>query len=197
MADNKQSLRPNSLKDPNSKKPVTVIVKRTVKVGREAEYEQWVKDTTEDLKAFPGYMDITMIRPTGAKKEYVLIIRFDSYKHVQDWENSDIRNKWMERAKPFTEEVSNQKITGLEYWFPLPEIPKAAVPPRYKMVVVTILAIYPLSLIVNFILGYLLPPQTPMLLRGLITAILMVICMTYLVMPKMTSLFRSWLFPKI
>jgi uncharacterized protein len=182
---------------PQSKKPVTTIVKRVIKPGFEAEYETWVKDTTEDLKTFPGYMDITMIRPSGVKKEYVLIIRFESYKDVENWEKSAVRNKWMEKAKPFTEEVSNQKITGLEYWFPLPEIPKSAVPPRYKMVIVTIAAIYPLSLVVNAILGVILPPTIPMLLRGLITAVVMVVCMTYLVMPKMTSLFRSWLFPKI
>jgi uncharacterized protein len=178
---------------PNIKKPVTVIVKRSIIPGREAEYEQWVKDTTEDLKTFPGYMDITMIRPSGPKKEYVLIIRFDSYGHVSDWENSDIRNKWMERAKPFTQEVSNQKITGLEYWFPLPEIPKSAVPPRYKMATVTGLALFPLSLIVNTVYNYLGLPAN-IYLRGIIITAVMVSLMTYAVMPKMTSIFRGWLF---
>lgn len=179
----------------SSNKPVTTIVKRTISPGQESEYEQWVKDTTEDLKKAPGYIDITMIRPTGPKKEYVLIIRFDSYKHVEDWEKSDVRNMWMERAKHFTKEVSNTKITGLEYWFPLPEIPKAAVPPRYKMVIVTICGIFPTALVVNWFLNVLAIPM-PYLLRTLITAIIMVTLMTYVVMPKMTSVFRSWLFPQ-
>jgi uncharacterized protein len=185
-------------KTPETKKPVTVIVRRTVKAGREADYEQWVKDTTEDLKKFPGYMDITMIRPStgpNKSKEYVLIIRFDTYEHVDAWEKSDVRNKWMEKAKDFTEQLSNTKVTGLEYWFPLPEIPKSAVPPRYKMATVTGLALYPLSLIVNTIYTYLHLPVN-LYLRGLIVTICMVSLMTYVVMPKMTSVFRNWLFPQ-
>jgi uncharacterized protein len=186
-----------AVKKDSQKKPVTTIVKRTVKPGREAKYEQWVKDTTKDLSQFPGYMDITMIKPsTGAKsKEYVLIIRFDTYEHVNSWENSATRNKRIEEAKDFTENLTNTKVTGLEYWFPLPEIPKASVPPRYKMAFVTGLAIYPLSLIVNIVYNYLNLSPNPYI-RGLVVTICLVVLMTYLVMPKMTSIFRSWLFPK-
>jgi uncharacterized protein len=180
---------------PSVNKPVTMIVKRTIKPGHEADYEQWVKDTTEDLKTFPGYMDITMIRPTGPKKEYVLIIHFDNYEHVKNWEESENRHKWIEKAKPFTEELSNQKVTGLEYWFPLPEIPKSAVPPRYKMATVTGLALFPLSLIVNAIYNFLGLPAN-IYIRGIVVTVTMVSLMTYFVMPKMTSIFRSWLFPQ-
>ena len=179
----------------DTKKPITTIVRRTVKPGRKAEYEQWVSDTTEDLKKAPGYMDITMIKPgaTAKLKEYVLIIRFDNFENVEKWEKSEPRNKWMEKAKDLTEQVSNTKVTGLEYWFPLPEIPKSAVPPRYKMAMVTALAIYPLSLIINNIYGFLSLPTNPYL-RGLIITITLVCLMTYFVMPKMTSIFRNWLF---
>ena len=180
-------------KTPESKKPVTQIVRRTVKPGRETEYEQWVKDTTEDLKTFPGYLDITMIKPSGPKKEYVLIIRFDNYENIDKWEKSEIRNKWMDRAKDLTEQVSSTKVTGLEYWFPLPEIPKSAVPPRYKMAMVTALAIYPLSILINNVYNFLSLPSNPYL-RTLIITVNLVALMTYFIMPKMTSIFRSWLF---
>ncbi len=177
---------------------VTTIVRRVVKPGREADYEQWVKDTTEDLKKSPGYIDITMIKPnTGANKskEYVLIIKFDSFKHVEDWENSEKRNYWMNQASDFTEQLSNQKVTGLEYWFPLPEIPKGAVPKRWKMAVVTFLAIFPLSVIVNLVFN-ILPWKFSFLMRGALVSVALVVLMTYLVMPFMTSIFRPWLFPK-
>jgi antibiotic biosynthesis monooxygenase (ABM) superfamily enzyme len=182
----------------STKDPVTMIVRRSIKPGREADYEQWVKDTTQDLKTFPGYMDITMIKPQTTQnnsKEYTLIIRFDTYEHVENWENSDVRNTWIEKAKEFTENLSNQKVTGLEYWFPLPEIPKAAVPPRYKMATVTIVAIYPTSLLVNYLFGF-LPLHLPMLFKSLVITIILVTTMTYFVMPFATSLFRGWLLPQ-
>ncbi|KND47837.1 MAG: hypothetical protein AB201_02910 [Parcubacteria bacterium C7867-006] len=175
--------------------PVTVVVKRVVKSGKEGDFENWLKGATEDLKKFQGYRDITLIRPQSgsSKSEYVLVIRFDNYKNLDNWENSPIRNEWMNKAKGFTENLENQRITGLEYWFSLPEIPKANVPPRYKMAIVTIIAIYPLSTLIGI---YLVPklvwiePYS----RGLLVTILLVGLMTYVVMPYTTKLFRGWLF---
>jgi uncharacterized protein len=174
--------------------PVTVVVKRTIKPGADKEFEAWLKGATADLSKFPGYLDITLIRPAaGANPEYVLLIRFDSYEHLDAWEGSDIRQEWMRRAQGFTESVANQRITGLEYWFSLPSIPKAFVPPRHKMALVTLLAIYPLStLIGNYVVPY-FPPMHP-LLRGLIVSAMLIVLMTYLVMPFMTRVFKSWLF---
>lgn len=186
-------------KNPTSKIPVTVVVRRTIKNGHEEDYEKWVKDTTADLSKFTGYMDITVIRPQitpaskDKSKDYVLIIKFDNYKNLDIWEASEERNKWMDRAKDFTEQVTNQRVTGLEYWFPLPEIPKAMVPKRWKMATVTIIAIYPSSLIVNYLFN-LLPFQFPLLIRSLLVSIVLVSSMTYFIMPFATSIFRVWLF---
>jgi antibiotic biosynthesis monooxygenase (ABM) superfamily enzyme len=62
------------------------------------------------------------------------------------------------------------------------------------MVIVTLLAIYPLStllppLLLPF-LGFL-----PSLVRGLSVSVALVLLMTYAVMPIMTRLFAHWLFP--
>ena len=175
--------------------PVTVVVKRVVKSGKEGDFETWLKGATEDLKKFQGYRDITLIRPqTGsAKLEYVLVIRFDNYKDLDVWENSEIRNEWMRRAKVFTENLDNQRITGLEYWFSIPEIPKTHVPPRYKMAIVTIIAIFPLStLIGTYVVPYLAWMNS--YLRGLVVTVILVSLMTYVIMPYMTKWFSKWLF---
>lgn len=175
------------------REPVTVVVKRVIKSGKENDFEMWLKGATGDLKKFQGYRDITLIRPqVGASKlEYVLIIRFDNYANLDVWENSNVRGEL--EAGDFTENLDNQRITGLEYWFSLPEIPKAHVPPRYKMATVTIIAIFPLSTLI----GMYLVPHLMWLnsyLRGLLVTIILVSLMTYVIMPYMTKLFSSWLF---
>lgn len=175
--------------------PVTVIVKRAVKAGRDSDFEIWLRGATEDLKKFQGYRDITMIRPPtdNPKREYVLVIRFDNYKNLDNWENSEVRNNWMKKANDFTESLENQRITGLEYWFSLPEIPRAHVPPRYKMATVTVIAIFPLSTLIGM---YLVPYMMWMnaYFRGFVVTVMLVGLMTYIVMPYMTKLFSRWLF---
>src|SRR5262245_59483199 len=74
---------------------------------------------------------------------------------------------------------------------PRPPAPRAH-PPRWKMVVVTLLAIYPLISLVQLLLVPLLE-DLPSPVRTLVTSVLLVCLMTYLVMPLMTHLFSGWL----
>jgi hypothetical protein len=65
-------------------------------------------------------------------------------------------------------------------------------PPRWKMVVVRLLAVYPLICLVQLLL---VPLLEDLLLpvRTLVTSVLLVCLMTYLGMPLMTHLFSGWL----
>jgi uncharacterized protein len=186
-----------SLPDNVRSQPVTVLVRRVIKPGREQDFEAWMRGTTADLSKFPGYLDITLIRPPTAanKREYTLLIRFDNYDHVDNWENSAVRNEWMAKAQDFTENLTNQRVTGLEYWFSLPEVPKSSVPPRWKMALITSLAIYPLSSAVSLLFGSYLA-EIPFWWRGVVTSLFIVFVMTYLWMPVVTGLFSKWLFKR-
>jgi hypothetical protein len=85
-------------------------------------------------------------------------------------------------------------LTGLETWFTLPTQPGAMPPPRYKMAVVTLLVIYPLSLGASVAMTRWLA-DLPMLLRSLLGSVVMIALMTYVIMPRATRLFRRWLYP--
>jgi antibiotic biosynthesis monooxygenase (ABM) superfamily enzyme len=68
-------------------------------------------------------------------------------------------------------------------------------PPRYKMAVVTWIAIYPLITLLlwafsPFIVGVPVPLVTLALSAALVTL------QTYVVMPLMMRVFRRWLFPR-
>ncbi|MBA3950579.1 MAG: antibiotic biosynthesis monooxygenase, partial [Rubrobacter sp.] len=68
-------------------------------------------------------------------------------------------------------------------------------PPRYKMAIVTWLAVFPTVLIIFTLFGPLLN-LLPTVLRTLLFTLTMVTLMTYLIMPRMTRLFSFWLYPK-
>ena len=58
--------------------PMTVGVSRSVKPGREQEFETWLMGTIEALNQYPGYQGANIVRPTAhTNHEYVLIARWD------------------------------------------------------------------------------------------------------------------------
>jgi antibiotic biosynthesis monooxygenase (ABM) superfamily enzyme len=68
-------------------------------------------------------------------------------------------------------------------------------PPRYKLVAITWLAIYPLITAVFFFFGDSLQ-QLPLGIRTLVVTAIIVPAMIYLVLPLMTPLFTRWLYPR-
>jgi antibiotic biosynthesis monooxygenase (ABM) superfamily enzyme len=173
--------------------PVTISISRRVVPGREADYEAWVQGITAQALKFPGHMGVNVIRPTPSSREYVTIFRFDTYRHSRDWEESEVRAQWLERLEGITEgEDAVQKATGLEFWFSLPELP-AAHPSPHKMALVLLVVVYVMLTVINFLLAP-LTGDWPGPLRLLLTVLCQVLLMTYLVMPRVTRLLKSWLF---
>jgi antibiotic biosynthesis monooxygenase (ABM) superfamily enzyme len=76
----------------------------------------------------------------------------------------------------------------------LPGQPGVAPPPRYKMALVTWIAIFPLITAIAAITGPLIK-ELPLALRLAITTGLTVPLMTWVVMPRVTRLLRGWLYP--
>lgn len=177
--------------------PVTAVASRRVKPGREAEFEEWVAGITAAAAGFPGYLGSNIFRPSGPDDdEYQIVFGFDHASNLERWQNSEERGRWNERARGLLHEEPRVRIlTGLETWFTLPSRDGQPPPPRYKMAVVTWIAVFPLATIVFMLLDPLLG-GSPAVLRTLVFTVLMVSLMTYVVMPRVTRLFSFWLYPK-
>lgn len=179
--------------------PVTVSVARKIKPGREHDYEAWIKGVSIDAAKYPGHQGISVIRPSqnssqGAKGEYVLIYRFDSYEHGRTWEESDVRAFWMAKLDGMAVgDATYKKVTGLEFWFDLPAVPAAARPAPHKMamilVVTVFLLVYPMQAFVGPLMG-----EFPLWLRVFCVVVFQVLMLTYVVMPWVTKLLKSWLY---
>jgi len=180
---------------PGEEGPVTVSISRRVKPGREADYESWLHGIIAAASAFPGHQGVNILRPssqTGGR--YVLIYRFDSWAHCEDWENSVTREDWGARLDGMVEgETHTKRVTGLEFWFDLPEVPAAAHAPRYKMAIVLIAVVFMLVFPLQIFLGPVLA-DWPAWTRSLLIVVIQVLLMTYLVMPRVTRALKNWLF---
>lgn len=140
-----------------TKDAITVVVTRRVKRGREKEAERWMSGIIQAAMQYEGHLGANIIPSTNPQKpEYVVNFRFNNDENLKKWEESSIHAEWIDRAKTFTVgKTKIQKITGLEYWFTLPDKAFQAPPPRYKMAITTIIALYPTVKVVGTISNYL------------------------------------------
>jgi hypothetical protein len=180
--------------------PVAIVVTRRVKPGREKDYEDWFQDITAVAKQFKGHLGATLIRPTSADdKTYHVIVKYDSLEHLQHWQQSEERRKMYERAKPLTgdpvseETLSTETLSGLETWFGKPGRPA---PATYKMAFLTWLAVFPVATIFNLFLVPKYLQWLPPLGRSFVVSTMLVLLLSYVLLPLLRRLFDRWLFPQ-
>lgn len=180
----------------NTECHVTAVITHLVKPGREEGYEEWMRGIIPVAKTFEGHLGVNILRPQkGLPPEYIIVLHFDHHKHLQAWLDSDVRREWLERAKPLIQTPEEMQIlTGLETWFELPKRSLKSPPKRYKMALLTWLAVFLTLSVIRYLLSPLLAPL-PELLAQLITIGVVVWLLTYVVMPKLTRLFSKWLYP--
>ena len=180
--------------------PVTLVISELVEPSQVPAYETWTKGINRDAREVDGFLGVEIIRPRDRSyPEYVIIIKFDTYENLHRWLVSPTYRTWMEQAGGLIAARSQQYMAnGLELWFNLPQrrtALEAPQPPYYKQVVVGVLAVYPLILLANVLLGPLLA-GLPSLLGLFISVIFVSALLTYPVLPWLSKGLEFWLYPK-
>lgn len=181
---------------PTNDSAVTKIIDRIPIAGEEAALEQAIRDLVQAAMRFPGHLGVNVIRPAPPQQPgFRIVYKFDTLEHLRAWETSETQRALVEAANRYTLGPPLRTVlTGLETWFTLPgeTLPP---PARFKMSVVSWLGIYPSVLLVGIVLNALLPAAPGWLNVALNTG-LVVPLMTYVVMPRLTRLFKQWLYPQ-
>lgn len=176
-------------------KGATGVISHHVREGKQEGYEKWLDEIGAVCKSYPGHLDVQVVRPIkGLTQNYTIIIRFGTHAHLHAWLTSADRKRLIEKAGCFLVKEVYEIRSGLDFWF-MPQ--SAHAPTRWKQVLLTWSAIYPLGLVIPLIL-------TPVIHKlGLpqnhyftyfIGSGLLVLLMSYIVMPRYTRLVRRWLF---
>ncbi len=172
--------------------PVTVTIARRVAVGREDDFAGWSDELTALATRFPGFLGAGMLRPSRLGDPWHVVFRFDSADHLHGWENSAERAAWLEEGEHLVESTDMHRVSGLETWFSLPGR-TAPSPPKWKMFLVSGVAIYLSNLVLTFTYGWWIAGWPTLLRIGLITFPVTAI-VTWLVMPRAARLFARWLY---
>ncbi len=160
------------------------------------EYERWLVEIRAVCQNFPGYLSTDVIRPARGNDAYTVIIRFETVDQLQAWIESDVRREFMQRIEYALEKGDRYVIkTGLDFWFTQPS--SVATPKRFKQYLLTLSAIYPLTMVVPWLLW----PMTrgwsgvgAILFGKFLVAAIIVYLMVYLIMPRYTRLVAKWLY---
>lgn len=175
----------------------TAVIKQSVRAGQEKDFANWQKQIGKIIAEFDGYQGKEIIQITEADpQEYIIILHFDTENNLNLWENSPERAECIALGEEIIGKPQQfEIITGLEYWFSLPSQAGKKPPPRHKMAVVTWFAIAPLVQFVTPGIGeYLKRFPLPAWVVIWLGSGVLVLLMTYIVMPLMTRLFARWLY---
>jgi antibiotic biosynthesis monooxygenase (ABM) superfamily enzyme len=182
---------------PAADDPVTVLYSRRVKPGREADFEAWARGIVAAARQFPGHLGASVLDAPGSR-EYHILFSFADRRSLRAWLDSEERRRWLARVGELLEaDRGLQQLTGLETWFKLPgaNVPTMTPPPRWKMWLVSLIAVYPMVLAFQALVVPRMA-RLPLPLRALVFPLVLLTLMTFVVMPMVTRALRRWLGPR-
>lgn len=177
--------------------PVTVVISRQPQPGREAELLAWAEEVTRVAEGFPGHLGARIYPPSASDRgELVVAFSFENADALTAWEHSGERASLLDRLEGLVVgETTTHSVSGFEGIFShapgRPIIP----PPRWKTAVIIGIALYPVSLLLNWLLGPLIADWN-ILLRVLVNVLIIVPYMAWIGVPYLTRWLRGWLHPR-
>lgn len=178
---------------------VMMLVSRRVKSGYVPEFERVMEKFIDAAANFAGCLGAQLIRPgdevDGEGSLYHAILAFENKNCLRAWKNSPERSQCLAAAAAYVEGPPIvRELSGLAQWFQAPAGSTQASPPRWKVGVVTWLGIFPTVYLLFRLLDDLLAPWS-LLPRIVVLTAIVVVVMTWFVAPRLTRLFKPWLYP--
>lgn len=169
--------------------PIHVAITRKVLPGKETEFKNALRQFLGESFLHGGVHGAVMISslPGADEREIGILRTFKDENEKNAFYNSKQFRDWEAYASALTEEPVYRQLNGLEAWFR-----SATPPPRWKMAVATLCGVFPTSIFLFYTVTPLIR-SFPVALRLLVIAALMVVILTWIVMPAVTKIMRPWL----
>lgn len=172
---------------------IHIAVTRIVREGHLAEFERLLEEFAARSLAEPGSRGVQLLYPPrgSGSREYGILRSFSGEAERESFYRSPLYQEWSERVAPLTEGPPViRRLTGLEAWFRHPD---GVVPPRWKMALLTWIAVWPVSLLVPPLLIPHIGSRLPaFLVPGVVSAGIVAV-LTWIAMPLLVKAARPWL----
>ena len=171
--------------------PVKIVIERRPRDGADERFRAWTKQFVTASSRAAGHQGGSVLSaPDGS---HVILLRFATADHLHAWQHSTCYLSLMREAEAFSTSGDEFQVrSGFETWFTLPgKHAPGTPPPKWKMALLTWLALLPMVIA----LGYLLAPlRLPRLLNATVSTGIPVLMLTWVVMPQLTRMLYTWLY---
>jgi antibiotic biosynthesis monooxygenase (ABM) superfamily enzyme len=184
--------------NPTTEHPVTVVVRRAVRAGREQAYEDWLSRLIAEASALDGFLGTDILRPNpgSSDRTYTSILRFRTAQALAAFEDSALRRRYLREVTDLVEaDAVWRRMTGLELWFTPPPGTVVPQPSRFRMALLLTVVVWGLVMSLGTLVGLVVGDALPYAARLLVTVLLEVFLMTYVVMPWLTRALARWIYP--
>ena len=174
--------------------PLTVVVRRRIRRGFEADFERTMHEFIRFALDFPGHRGITVLRPGEGARDYFVIDKFRDETARRQFTATYEYRRWMESLAALSDgDTRIQEITGLEGWFKIAGRADPGGPKAYKMAIATFVGVYPLSVFLTLTIGRAIE-SWPLWAGSAVFNICIVTLLTWVVMPIVSRLLARWLY---
>jgi antibiotic biosynthesis monooxygenase (ABM) superfamily enzyme len=177
-------------------KPIHIAITLRVRKTHVGEFERALADFARRSLAEPGARGVQCLYPPpgSSSTEYGIMRSFASAADRDAFYRTTFFKDWLARIEPMVEgESTRRQLDGLEAWF---RDPKGTMPPRWKMALLTWIAVWLASMLMRAILAPALGPNFPQVLSAGLVAAGVVVILTWVAMPLLVKIARPWLHPK-
>lgn len=177
---------------------VTAVISHEVRPGHEQAFLNWQEKTLEAQEKAPGFMGSELFKPVrGVQENWVIVFRFDSREHLDDWLDSDVRKALLDEGSKHFISYDVRKVgSAFSGWFQFDHGKAGTAPPNWKQAMSVVLALYPTVMVLNLTVGVALEKLS---VRGYIglffSNVLSVSALTWLLMPLVNRGLAFWLVP--
>ncbi len=170
--------------------PVTAVASFQILPGQESAFQSDYDELIDLIEAFDGYLRAQLFPPVeGVQDETVIVFSFESREELDAWLDSDERRDGLAKLDEHIDgERQVNVVGGFGGWFSVDQRQVKT----WKQAAVVLLALYPTVLLLNEFFGWLIP-DVPYLLGLLIGLITSVAILSWILMPRLTSLLDRWL----
>jgi antibiotic biosynthesis monooxygenase (ABM) superfamily enzyme len=170
--------------------PVVLMASRTARAGREHHMSELLAAVADEAVRSGGATRADVLHAGRHERRFAVILHFEEPAAVEQWTTSPARAALLE---PIEQDTDGEAQIDILPELASAEPPPMPGPPRAKMAVVGFLAVTPLTLTVQVLLGPVLLATLSPVARALVLSSILVPAMTYVAAPLWSRVPRRWL----